>query len=145
MNFTPELLGQLPSPFYRVAVKALVFDDQGRLLVIRNEKDGYEIPGGGWEFGETYEECLKREIDEELGAKIKSIDDFCGIWVCSHHEWGYKMLRIAMRVSLSDFVFKPSTEVMAMEWIDQAKFMTIDWKYEGVRDEMAKIIWENKE
>lgn len=31
----------------------------------------WQIPGGGWEFDETLEEALEREIYEELGIKVK--------------------------------------------------------------------------
>ena len=31
----------------------------------------WQIPGGGWEFDESLEEALKREIKEELGIELK--------------------------------------------------------------------------
>jgi ADP-ribose pyrophosphatase YjhB (NUDIX family) len=57
-----------PSPFYRVSVKALVFDRDGRLLVVQEPDGLWEVPGGGWEHGESFEECLARELAEEIMA-----------------------------------------------------------------------------
>ena len=34
----------------------------------------YEIPGGGVEKGESVEQGLKREVKEETGLTVKSID-----------------------------------------------------------------------
>jgi ADP-ribose pyrophosphatase YjhB (NUDIX family) len=34
----------------------------------------YSVPGGGVEFGETSEQALRREMREELGAKIADLD-----------------------------------------------------------------------
>jgi 8-oxo-dGTP pyrophosphatase MutT (NUDIX family) len=70
---TPEQLKNLPSTFYRVAVKCLVFDDTGRLLVAENEDGEFELPGGGWEHGESLEECIQRELQEELGVRAANI------------------------------------------------------------------------
>jgi len=36
-----------------------------------NEREEWELPGGQIEIGETSEECLAREIDEELGVKVR--------------------------------------------------------------------------
>ncbi len=62
-----------PNTFYRVSVKAYVTDNQGRVFVVReNDKNGeswWGLPGGGLDHGELPEECLKREIEEELGTK----------------------------------------------------------------------------
>lgn len=35
-----------------------------------------KFPGGGMEFGEGTIECLRREIKEEIGAEIESIEHF---------------------------------------------------------------------
>lgn len=50
----------LPSTYYRVSLKALIFDTQNRLLVLRGENGKWELPGGGWEHGESVEACLRR-------------------------------------------------------------------------------------
>lgn len=37
----------------------------------KNEWNKWQFPGGGLEFGEKLEEAIKREINEELGVKVK--------------------------------------------------------------------------
>lgn len=59
-----------------LGVGALIFDEQGKLLLTKrgpkakNEVGKWEIPGGGVEFGETVEEAVVREIKEELAITI---------------------------------------------------------------------------
>jgi len=61
-------------PLLLVAAAALV-DRDGRVLIakrpIGKSMAGlWEFPGGKVESGETPEECLIRELDEELGIKV---------------------------------------------------------------------------
>jgi 8-oxo-dGTP diphosphatase len=54
-----------------VVVAGLIWRD-GTLLVCQRRHDGafplqWEFPGGKVETGETYEDCLRRELHEELG------------------------------------------------------------------------------
>lgn len=47
--------------------------------MIYSSKDGdYKFPGGGVGIGETYESALIREISEECGATVLSINDELG-------------------------------------------------------------------
>lgn len=60
---------------YRLSVKAIIKDDDDRVLLIR-EKDGcWELPGGGLEHGEGIHEALRREVAEEIGCNAKEISD----------------------------------------------------------------------
>ncbi len=57
-------------------VTAAVIRKRGRILVAQRPVRGmlgglWEFPGGKREKGETLEECLRREIQEELGIEIK--------------------------------------------------------------------------
>lgn len=60
-----------------VGVGAAIFDKKGRLFLTlrgkgaKNERGKWEIPGGAVEFGEKFEQALKREIKEELDIEIE--------------------------------------------------------------------------
>lgn len=85
---TPETAGLKPGVDYiGVGVGALIFNDEGKILLslrgplAKNERGKWEIPGGAVQFGETFEQALKREIKEEVGVEIKVKDM---LQVCDH-------------------------------------------------------------
>jgi 8-oxo-dGTP diphosphatase len=56
---------------FRVGVFALIFDDEGRVLLVhRNDIDWWNLPGGGMELGETVDEAVQREVREETGLEV---------------------------------------------------------------------------
>lgn len=52
---------------YRISVKAIIKDADGRVLLGRETDGAWELPGGGLEHGENPKEALAREILEETG------------------------------------------------------------------------------
>jgi 8-oxo-dGTP pyrophosphatase MutT (NUDIX family) len=98
----------LPSPFYRVSAKALIFDESGRILVFGDDHGEWEMPGGGWEFDdESIEACLQREFMDEVGVGLATVG---GHVVCCWRDFaddarGHR-LRLAVRATLASTKFK---------------------------------------
>jgi len=68
------------SPIFRIGVYALIFDDEGRVLLgHRRDVDWWNLPGGGMEAGETVDEALCREVREETGLEIE-VERLVGVY-----------------------------------------------------------------
>ncbi|MES2630600.1 MAG: NUDIX hydrolase [Patescibacteria group bacterium] len=64
-----------PSTIYRVVAKALINDENNKILVVKEKQDFWSLPGGGLEHGESAQDCLKREIREEIGVENVAIGE----------------------------------------------------------------------
>jgi mutator protein MutT len=51
-----------------------------RVLLVHNERDEWELPGGQLEDDETPEECVVREIEEELSLEA-TVAELLDTWV----------------------------------------------------------------
>ena len=106
-----------------VAVGVLI-DDANCVLLARRQKgthlEGYwEFPGGKVEGEETPQECLKREISEELGVDSEAGDEICR----SIYEYEHGAFEIiAIKTSLKSFHFKLSSHDKA-DFIEKSRLL----------------------
>ena len=65
---------QIPNWFYRTSAKALILDKDKRFLLIKEEK-WWELPWWWLEYWESPQECIKRELLEEMGVNVQEVKE----------------------------------------------------------------------
>lgn len=56
---------------YPVSIKAVLFTADGSAVLLLNDRDEWELPGGRIELGESPEQCVARECAEELALPVR--------------------------------------------------------------------------
>ncbi len=124
-----------PSTIYRVVAKALITNDEGKILVVKENQDFWSLPGGGLEHGETAAECLTREIQEEIGINAPYIGDIAystSVYLDQRDIWMTWIVYNA-EIDSSDFVFG--------DGVTDAKYIAIE-ELQDTTDLLEKLIVE---
>jgi 8-oxo-dGTP pyrophosphatase MutT (NUDIX family) len=70
-----------------LGVRAVVVDPDGRVFLIKHSySDGWHLPGGGVETGETLLEALARELREEGNIELTAPPVLHGIFYYPHYS-----------------------------------------------------------
>lgn len=71
----------MPTPQHSVSAAGIVFDASGKrvLLIHRRDNGRWEPPGGVLELGETIEDAVIREVEEETGARVE-VERLTGVY-----------------------------------------------------------------
>lgn len=59
---------------FTVSIKGIFCTASGEVVLLMNERDEWELPGGRIEIGESPRECVEREIREELDVAVTAGD-----------------------------------------------------------------------
>jgi len=109
-------------------VVAAIFIVNNRVFCAQRKDSGevgrkWEFPGGKIEKGESHQEALAREIQEELSIQIE-VSDFV---TTIHHQ--YKSFSITMHAYLGKIVMGKLTlsEHLDFRWLSLEELSSVDW------------------
>jgi 8-oxo-dGTP diphosphatase len=102
-------------PKFRAAVAAIIFDEQGRILLFKHtyRKLEWGIPAGGLEYGEQPEQAIIREFFEETGMTI--VAEKLLLAESSREDHNIALIYLCKIVSGT---FKESLEISEMKYFD---------------------------
>lgn len=91
----------------KAGVKAVVFDENNVMYLIKDEGKPYDYVGGTVAFGESTVDCLIREIWEETGSKVTK-EDLVYVGISTGHDkdgdWHtYMYLLPSLKVNMTKF------------------------------------------
>jgi 8-oxo-dGTP diphosphatase len=99
-------------PRYVVGVAGMVYDADGRVLLVRTVERGWEPPGGHVEVGEDLVTALAREIGEECGCRV-TVDRLLGVYTRCDRPY---FLLVVFQCSYVDGELCPSEETPEVAW-----------------------------
>lgn len=108
---------------YRISIKGLVLDETRTKFLLTLEESGeWELPGGGLDYGETPDDCLRREIREEAGLEVS--------WVAAQPSYFFTFERnaptkyaagwrsnLVYEARLKNLAFTPSDECLELKFV----------------------------
>lgn len=98
------------NPRYLIGVAGLVWDDAGRLLLVRQSylpPPGWNLPGGWLSAGERLEDGVRRELREELNfdVEVGPLAAWAELWPPRHYAFAFEC-------TVRGGTFRPNAEVV---------------------------------
>lgn len=112
-----------------IRVAAGVLRKDSEVLVCRRRADQdhggkWEFPGGKLEPGETPEQCLRRELDEELGIRV---DGLAPLRTITHRYEGRRAVELHF-FNVASIVGEPRNRVFAeIRWVATLDLAALDF------------------
>ena len=111
---------------FQVTVKGLVFDRGGRVMLLREPSGVWDLPGGRLRHGESFEECLRRECEEEMGVGCTVLEKTPRCAWTALDKLGNWRLMLCFAIELEHFQFRDSEECVGYDFIARESLDSVD-------------------
>lgn len=106
--------------FYRVSLKALIRNDKNEILMVSEyEPLNMSLPGGGMDYGESPHECLKRELQEEIGLTSDFTESVFDVQTKYREtRGGWWLMWIVYEIHYDELNFSIGKDGLAVQWVN---------------------------
>jgi 8-oxo-dGTP diphosphatase len=122
-----------PDCFHRVTIKGLCVRD-GKVLLVHESKalsGKWEMPGGGLDFEEDIQLGFRREVEEEMGLKVRKMSK-SPVYVWTHKyknkrnlDWYYSIV-ITYRIDFENLDITPTDECEDIKFFSKEELKNTD-------------------
>jgi ADP-ribose pyrophosphatase YjhB (NUDIX family) len=97
-----------------LGARAVVIDGQGRVFLVKHSYvEGWHLPGGGVEIGETVHEALARELAEEGNIRMMAAPRLHGVFFNKRVSRRDHVALFVVREYVQDGSPRPNREIVA--------------------------------
>ena len=112
---------------------------KGKVLLVKNRRGRWTLPGGRAHSNEKLRETVKREVKEETGVSLKLKEKVSGNHV--RHHRGPCSKCVVFEASIKKGRLKPKREIKEIAWIkaDKAPKKLRSYRRKEIRRILARI------
>ncbi len=124
-----------------LTVDAVVFDGDGRLLLIRRKHQpfagGYALPGGFVDIGESVEAACRRELLEETGLIAGKLT-LIGVYSDPARDPRFHTCSAAYLVKVRSLTAVAGDDAAAVEWVASWRRLTLAFDHRQIIGDAVK-------
>ena len=111
-----------------IRVACAVIEDDGKILAAQRSETmsmplKWEFPGGKLHDGESAEECLARELMEELGVRVRIKRALTPVYHC-YDEFAIELIPFVCSLAGGNLLLN---EHRAIAWLSPHQLTELDW------------------
>lgn len=137
---------EIKEAWYRISVKALIYNEKGEFLLCKESNWTWDIPGWWLEHWEKYDKCLNRELQEEMWLDVIWISKSPNYFITAHkpnsksRPW---VGNICYEVKVKDLYFTPSDECIEIRFFSPEEIKNIN-TIVNVAELVKQMLFNNK-